>query len=264
MLDLYGQPLFHCIYRDITELKQAEAEISELNAMLQRRALELEAINKELEAFSYSVSHDLRAPLRSIDGFSQALLEDYFEKLDGEGRDYLQRIRRASQHMGQLIDDLLNLSRVARNEMHQDLVDLSELVREIASDLQTARGDRIVKFIIEDGVTVKGDARLLRILLENLIGNAWKFTAKRSEPIIQFGVIQYEGKAAYFIRDNGAGFDMTYADKLFGAFQRLHTQVEFPGTGIGLAIVYRIVQRHGGKVWAEGEAGKGATFYFTL
>ncbi|MFZ3137688.1 MAG: PAS domain S-box protein [Thermodesulfovibrionales bacterium] len=264
MLDLYGKPVFHCIYRDITELKQAEEEISELNAMLQRRALELEAINKELEAFSYSVSHDLRAPLRSIDGFSQALLEDYFEKLDGEGRDYLQRIRRASQHMGQLIDDLLNLSRVARNEMHQDLVDLSELVRTIASDLQTARGDRIVKFIIEEGVMVKGDARLLTILLENLIGNAWKFTGKTSDSIIQFGVIQYEGKQAYFIRDNGAGFDMTYANKLFGAFQRLHTQAEFPGTGIGLAIVYRIVQRHGGKVWAEGEAGKGATFYFTL
>jgi len=264
MLDLYGKPLLHCIYRDITELKQAEAEISELNEMLQHRALELEAINKELESFSYSVSHDLRAPLRSIDGFSKALLEDYHEKLEGEGRDYLQRIRRASQHMGQLIDDLLNLSRVARNEMHQDLVDLSELVRTIASDLETARGDRFVKFIVEDGVMVKGDVRLLRILLENLIGNAWKFTAKRSEPIIQFGVIQYEGKPSYFIRDNGAGFDMTYANKLFGAFQRLHTQAEFPGTGIGLAIVYRIIQRHGGKVWAEGEAGKGATFYFTL
>ncbi|MBM4146799.1 MAG: PAS domain S-box protein [Nitrospira sp.] len=249
---------------EIIERNRAEAEISELNKLLQHRALELEAINKELEAFSYSVSHDLRAPLRSIDGFSKALLEDYHEKLEGEGRDYLQRIRRASQHMGQLIDDLLNLSRVARNEMHQDLVDLSELVKEIASDLQTARSDRIVKFIIEDGVTVKGDARLLCILLENLIGNAWKFTAKLSGPIIQFGVIQYEGKPAYFIRDNGAGFDITYADKLFGAFQRLHTQAEFPGTGIGLAIVYRIVQRHGGKVWAEGETGKGATFYFTL
>lgn len=249
---------------EILERRRAEEQIQELNIMLQHRAMELEAINKELEAFSYSVSHDLRAPLRSIDGFSQALLEDYHEKLEGEGRDYLLRIRRASQHMGQLIDDLLNLSRVARNEMHQDLVDLSELVKEIAADLQTARGDRIVKFIIEDGVMVKGDARLLRILLENLIGNAWKFTAKCSEPIIQFGGIQSEGKPAYFIRDNGAGFDMTYSNKLFGAFQRLHTQAEFPGTGIGLAIVYRIVRRHGGKIWAEGEAGKGATFYFTL
>jgi PAS domain S-box-containing protein len=264
MLDLYSKPVFHCIYRDITELKQAEIAISELNEMLQHRALELEAINKELEAFSYSVSHDLRAPLRSIDGFSKALLEDYHEKLEGEGRDYLQRIRKASQHMGQLIDDLLNLSRVARNEMHQDLVDLSEMVKEIASDLQEARADRIVKFIIEDGVMVKGDSRLLRIFLENLIGNAWKFTEKNPDAVIQFGSLQYDGKTLYFIRDNGAGFDMTYANKLFGAFQRLHTQAEFPGTGIGLAIVYRIIQRHGGKVWAEGEPGKGATFYFTL
>lgn len=249
---------------EILEHRRAEEQIQELNIMLRHRALELESINKELEAFSYSVSHDLRAPLRSIDGFSQALLEDYYEKLEGEGRDYLQRIRRASQHMGQLIDDLLNLSKVTRNEMHRELVDLSALVKTIASDLQTAQGDRIVKVIIEEGVMVKGDARLLRILLENLIANAWKFTAKTSDSIIQFGVIQYEGNPAYFVRDNGAGFDMTYANKLFGAFQRLHTQAEFPGTGIGLAIVYSIVRRHGGKVWAEGEAGKGATFYFTL
>jgi len=264
LLDLYGKPLFHCIYRDITELKQAEAEINELNIMLQRRALELEAINKELEAFSYSVSHDLRAPLRSIDGFSKALLEDYFEKLEGEGRDYLQRIRRASQHMGQLIDDLLNLSRVTRFEMHHEEVDLSAFVKAIAADLKASQPDQNVEFVIEDGVVVNGDARLLRIMLENLLNNAWKFTGNHPHPVIQFGITQYEEKRTCFVRDNGAGFEMKYANKLFGPFQRLHTQAEFPGTGVGLAIVYRIVQRHGGKVWAEGEAGKGATFYFTL
>jgi len=264
LLDLYGRPVLHCIFRDITELKRAEEEISGLNEILQRRALELEAINRELEAFSYSVSHDLRAPLRSVDGFSQALLEDYHDKLDAEGRDYLQRIRRASQYMGQLIDDLLNLSRVTRFEMHHEEVDLSALVKVIAADLKASQPDQNAEFVIEDGVVVNGDARLLRIMLENLLSNAWKFTGNHPHPVIQFGIIQYEEKRACFLRDNGAGFEMKYANKLFGPFQRLHTQAEFPGTGVGLAIVYRIVQRHGGRVWAEGEEGKGATFYFTV
>ncbi len=264
LLDLYGRPVLHCIFRDITELKRAEEEISGLNEILQRRALELEAINRELESFSYSVSHDLRAPLRSVDGFSQALLEDYHDKLDAEGRDYLQRIRRASQHMGQLIDDLLNLSRVTRFEMHHEEVDLSVLVNAIAADLKASQPDQNVEFVIEDGVVVNGDARLLRIMLKNLLSNAWKFTGNHPHPVIQFGITQYEEKRTCFVRDNGAGFKMKYANKLFSPFQRLHTQAEFPGTGIGLAIVYRIVQRHGGRVWAEGEEGKGATFYFTV
>jgi PAS domain S-box-containing protein len=249
---------------EIIERRRAEEEIQELNGILQRRALELETLNKELETFSYSVSHDLRAPLRSIDGFSQAVLEDYGDELGGEGRNYLQRIRRASQNMGQLIDDMLNLSRVSRYEMHRESVDLSALVKTITSDLRASQPERQVTLDLEEGVVVNGDAHLLRIMLENLLTNAWKFTGKNTNPIIQFGIIQYEGRPACFIRDNGAGFDMTYANKLFGAFQRLHTQAEFPGTGVGLAIVQRIINRHGGRIWAKGEIGKGATFYFII
>jgi light-regulated signal transduction histidine kinase (bacteriophytochrome) len=224
----------------------------------------LESANKELEAFSYSVSHDLRAPLRSIDGFSQALLEDYQDKLDDEGQNHLQRVRAATQRMAQLIDDMLALSRVTRAEINREPIDLSALARSLPAELQKAEPGREVEFVIEDGLVANGDARLLRIVLENLFRNAWKFTGKHPRAKIEFAATQNNGKSAYFVRDDGAGFDMAYVNKLFGAFQRLHAMTEFNGTGIGLATVQRIIRRHGGRVWAEGEVEKGATFYFTL
>jgi light-regulated signal transduction histidine kinase (bacteriophytochrome) len=226
--------------------------------------VELEQANKELEAFSYSVSHDLRAPLRSIDGFSQALLEDYTDKLDETGKDYLHRVRTASQHMAQLIDDLLKLSRLTRAEMRYERVDLSALAQMVAAELKKMTPERAVNFIIAEGVAVNGDASLLRVALENLLNNAWKFTRKHPHATIEFGVSQQAGQPVYFVRDDGAGFDMAYVDKLFVPFQRLHESTEFEGTGIGLATVQRIIHRHGGSVWVEGEVGKGATFYFTL
>jgi len=223
-----------------------------------------EAANKELEAFSYSVSHDLRTPLRSIDGFSHALLEDYGEKLDDTAMSYLNRVRKATQYMGRLIDELLKLSRVTRSEFRHESVDLSAIVRGVSEKLREDDRTRTVDVIIREGVIVSGDPALLKIALENLVNNAWKFTGKAERPQLEFGMTIKEGKAACFIRDNGAGFDMAYVNKLFGAFQRLHTTLEFPGAGIGLATVQRIINRHGGEVWAEGEVGKGATFYFTL
>jgi PAS domain S-box-containing protein len=250
--------------RDITGRKQAEAAIEKLNRELQRRAAELEAMNRELESFSYSVSHDLRAPLRAVSGFSQILLEDCSDRLDREGKEYLRRVHAASQNMSQLIDDLLNLSRVTRGEMRHERVDLSTIARMIAKELQESRPERHVKFIIEERIFVNGDMRLLRIMLRNLMENAFKFTGGQSHATIEFGVTHYHGEPAYCVRDNGAGFDMAYAHKLFGAFQRLHSQAEFPGTGIGLAIVQRIIHRHGGRVWAEGKVNEGATFCFTL
>ncbi len=249
---------------DITEQKQAEIHIKKLNRELQYRATALEATNKELEAFAYSVSHDLRAPLRSIDGFSQILLEDYHNKIDEQGKNYLIRVRTATKRMDQLILDMLNLSRITRNKIKKQEVDLSELANNIAGELMKNQPDRQVKFIIQPGVTVTADGRLMQVVMENLIGNAWKFTSKHTTARIEFGMIYEAEQPVYFICDDGAGFDMDYVNKIFGVFQRLHTLNEFPGTGVGLATVQRIIHKHGGKVWAKGENGKGATFYFTL
>ncbi|HLK33543.1 MAG TPA: ATP-binding protein, partial [Terriglobales bacterium] len=245
------------INRDISERKQLEEN-------LRQRTLELENSVAELEAFSYSVSHDLRAPLRSIDGFSQILLEDYRDKVDAEGQDALRRIRNASQNMGQLIDALLQLSRVMRGELQHESVDLSLLALSTAALVQKADPSRRVSFHVANRLETRGDRRLLGVALQNLLQNAWKFTARTSEPLVEFGSVPRDGKTAYYVRDNGVGFDMTYVDKLFTPFQRLHAKEQFEGTGIGLATVQRIIKRHGGKVWAEGAVGKGATFYFSL
>lgn len=239
-------------------------ELYEKQKKLIERTTQLEAVNGELEAFSYAVSHDLRAPLRSIDGFSQALLEDCADRLDAEGKDYLQRVRVASQRMALLIDALLELSRVTRRELRREAVNLSVVAEGIVAELQKAEPDRQVEFVIAPGLVAHGDPRLLRLVLENLLGNAWKFTSQRPRARIEFGLTEDEGQPAYFVRDDGAGFDMAYAHKLFGAFQRLHARNEFPGTGIGLATVQRIIHRHGGRVWAEGAVARGATAYFTL
>jgi PAS domain S-box-containing protein len=248
----------------ITERRKAEEEIQKLNKSLRFQAAELAAANRELEAFSYSVSHDLRAPLRTVEGFSRALVEDYSDKLEEEGKDYLRRIRAATQHMGQLIDDLLNLSLVMRTQMHREEINLSELVRTIKAEFQETQPERQVEFVVQERVFAHGDARLLRAVLENLLGNAWKFTGKHLQAKIEFGAMQKGEQTVYFVRDDGAGFDMSYVSKLFVPFQRLHSIAEFPGNGIGLVLASRIINRHGGRIWAEGEVEKGATFYFTL
>jgi len=238
---------------------------AELEARVADRTTELEATMKELESFSYSVSHDLRAPLRTIDGFSRAVLEDYGDKVDAEGKNYLERIRAATHQMAQLIDDLLKLSRVNRSEMHRENVDLSALAQRVADGLRKTVSGRPITFQIQPGMIADGDARLLTVVLDNLLGNAWKFTSQRDNAQVEFGSFAgANGEPVYFVRDNGAGFDMTYVDKLFGAFQRLHSDSEFKGSGIGLATVQRIVRRHGGRIWAEGKTGEGATFYLTL
>jgi signal transduction histidine kinase len=240
------------------------AELEAANQELEATNQELEASNKELETFSYSVSHDLRTPLRSIDGFSHMLIEDYADELDDEGRDHLRRVRAGAQRMGEIIDALLGLTRLTRGEMRRETVDLSAMASEISEDLRRAQPEREVECLITDGLVANGDARLLKVALENLLGNAWKFTGGEAHAKIEFGAVRHDGTLAYFVRDNGAGFNEAYAGKLFGPFQRLHRTDEFEGTGIGLTTVQRIVHRHGGKIWAEGEVGRGATFYFTL
>jgi len=256
------------VVRNITERKRDEEELKKyrehLEVLVEQRTVELKAINKELESFSYSVSHDLRSPLRIIDGYSQVLEEDYLENLGNEGMKNIQIIRSQCQRMGELINDILDLSRLSRKEMQLQEVNLSQLAASIAVELQSMEPERQVNFIITPNLEVRGDKQLLQSVLENLMNNAWKFTSKHPQAKIKFGVKKNGGKKAYFVSDDGAGFDMKYAQKLFGAFQRLHTIGEFPGTGVGLAIVQRIVHRHGGQVWAEGAEEKGATFYFTL
>jgi signal transduction histidine kinase len=252
------------LIREVSERKRAEDDIRNLNSQLVQRSAQLEASNKELEAFSYSVSHDLRAPLRGIDGFSQAILEDYDEKLDESGRSYLKRVRAASQRMSQLIDAMLNLARLTRAEIHTKTFDMSALVHGILEDLQKIEPEREVECVVANDLLATADPQLIRAVLENLLGNAWKFTRQQPNPCIEFGHGQYKGQAAFFVKDNGAGFDMTYAHKLFGTFQRLHAYTEFPGVGVGLATVHRIIQRHGGQIWAEGAVGEGAIFHFTL
>lgn len=237
---------------------------SDLESRVEQRTLELQAVNKELEAFSYSVSHDLRAPLRTIDGFSLALEEDFAETLDLQGRDYITRVRGGVQRMGMLIDALLQLSRVTRSDLVREPVDLSQLATNVFNDVSAADPQRKVEWIAQPGVLVDADPRLLRVALENLIGNAWKFTERTPNAQIRFGSSPAKGRTVYFIRDNGAGFDMKYVDRLFTAFQRLHGDRDFKGSGIGLATVSRIILRHHGEIWAEGEPGQGATFSFTL
>lgn len=266
------------VHERTTELEKRISEVEKLNSAmvnlmedlrisnknLEMSTRQLNNANKELEAFAYSVSHDLRAPLRGIDGFSQVLLEDYADKLDEDGRHYLKRVRAGTQRMGRLIDDILQLSRDGRREMKPESVDLSKLAVKISEELEQPEPERKVEIIIKEGLVVNGDAHLLQIVFNNLLENAWKFTGKCSEARIEFGLTESEGKSAYYVKDNGAGFNMDYVEKLFMPFQRLHSESEFTGTGIGLANVQRIIHRHGGSVWAEGEEGKGAIFYLTV
>jgi signal transduction histidine kinase len=260
LIQSFNEMLGHIEARD-ADLQKAH---DELDRRVVERTVELEAANKELESFSYSVSHDLRSPLRSIDGFSQALLEDCSQILDAQGRSHLARIRAATERMGKLIDDFLNLARVTRTEIHLENVDITSLAHSIASDLRASAPQRRVDITIQPGLEARADPSLLHLSLANLFENAWKFTSKRPAARIEFGRAAGNSHSTFFIRDNGAGFDPAHAANLFGTFRRLHAAAEFPGTGIGLATVQRVVQRHGGIIWAESQPNRGATFYFTL
>ena len=269
LLDAAGTPYAVCgISTDITARKRAEEQVRQLNAELEQRVrdrtAELEASARELDAFAYSVSHDLRAPLRSMHGFSEVLLADYADRLDDQGREYLQRIQANVTRMGRLIDDLLRLSRVTRTGLKRERVDIGVQAAEIIDELRSAEPGRCLQAVVADDLVTTGDPHLIRLALENLLANAWKFTGKRDQGSIGVGAVRQSGSQVFFVRDNGAGFDMAYAGKLFNPFQRLHPASEFEGTGIGLAIVQRILSRHGGRIWAESEPGKGATFFFTL
>ena len=254
--------------RDVTEQRRAEGEIrrlaTELERRVEQRTAQLAATNRELESFAYSISHDLRAPLRALDGFSEILLQDYGAEIDETGRGYLRRIKGAANHMAELMDGLLQLSRLSREELLLEDVDLAEMARSVVTDLQEQDPDRTVDVLVEGGLRAEADPKMLRVVLVNLLGNSWKFTSRHETARIEVGMKRRDGAPAFFVRDDGAGFDPRYARNLFGAFQRLHTPDQFEGTGIGLATVQRIVHRHGGAVWAEGEVEKGATFWFTL
>ncbi|MCK4763379.1 MAG: PAS domain S-box protein [Candidatus Aminicenantes bacterium] len=270
-----GRECLLTIMNDVTDQKRAEADLQKAHDRLELRVQErtaelkkardqLETANKGLESFNYSVSHDLRAPLRAIDGFSKALLEDYYDKLDDEGKDYLDRICNGAQRMGTLIDDMLRLSRITTYEMDSREIDMSALVRKIAAEFQAAQPKRNIEFITADNIRARGDRHLITIVLQNLLSNAVKFTAQKEKARIEFGVKDMEGTREFFVKDNGAGFKMEYKDKLFNPFQRLHSSKEFPGSGIGLSIAERIILKHNGRIRAEGEKDKGAIFYFSL
>jgi light-regulated signal transduction histidine kinase (bacteriophytochrome) len=264
--------VFVDLFRKNQEVQEQAQRIEGINRQLEgqlqevtRLNREFETVNTELESFNYSVSHDLRAPLRSVNGFCQVLMEDYADSLDEQGKEYLQRMSRSCQRMGELIDDLLQLSRTSRTPVHRKQLDLSSMARSIAEDLQQSEPERQVEVSIQEGLTANADEHLMTVALKNLFDNAWKFTKYRQPAKIEVGsFLQDEQQPVYFVRDNGAGFDMDYVHKLFGAFQRLHSEKEFEGTGVGLATVHRIITRHGGQIWAEGAVEQGATFYFTL
>ena len=264
----YSQLVAAKLEEKVRELSQTNERLLRLNSELERRVMDrtaqLEAANRELEMFSYSVSHDLRAPIRHIDGFSQALADEYAAKLNTTGREYLDRIRKSSRRMFEMMDGILELSRYARGKIVKESLDLSVMAKEIGQALALSQPERRVNFQVAEGLTVRGDARLLRVVLENLISNAWKFTELREDPLVEFQAAEWEEHPAFAVSDNGAGFDMAYADKLFAPFQRLHAVDEFPGRGIGLAVVRRIINRHGGKIRAEAQLGRGACFTFTL